>query len=111
MDRDLLVRGGKIALGRLRLAHRVGALGKLKGVGVAVGVGGEHAHRLTGCVVDGELGTLKGVAVVAVGDAGVGAGFVQVDVTGDDAPRNLKEPGTGLRVRGRHSHADDGLSA
>ena len=111
MDRDLLVGCGKIPLRRLGLAHRVGALGNLKGVGVAIGVGYQRAHGLTGCVVDGELGTLKGVAVVAVGDAGVGAGFVQVDVTGDDAPRNLKEPGTGLRVRGRHSHADDGLSA
>ena len=111
MDRDLLVRGGKIALGRLRLAHRVGALGKLKGVGVAVGVGGEHAHRLTGSVVDGELRTLKGVAVVAIGDVGVGTGLVQVDVTGDDAPSNLEETGTGLGMTGGIRHTDDGLAA
>ena len=76
--RDLLVGGGQIALGGLRLAHRVGTLGKLKGVGVAVGVGAQHAHGLTGRVVDGEFRTLKGVAVVAVGDAGVGTGLVVV---------------------------------
>ena len=111
MNRDLLVGCGKIPLRRLGLAHRVGALGKLKGVGVAVGVGHQRAHGRTGTVVDGELGTLKGVAVVAIGDVGVSAGLVQVDVTGDDAPRNLKEPGTGLGMAGGNRHADDGLAA
>ena len=105
VDRDLLVRGGKIALGRLRLTHRVGALGKLKGVGVAVGVGGEHAHRLTGSVVDGELRAFKGVAVIAVGDAGVGAGFMHAEVTGDDAPVDLEETGSGLGVAGGDNDA------
>ena len=109
--RDLLVGGGQIALRRLRLAHRVGALGKLKGVGVAVGVGAQHAHGLTGRVVDGELRAFKGVAVIAVGDTGVGAGLVQVDVTGDYAPPNLEETGTGLRMAGGNRHADDGLAA
>ena len=105
MDRDLLVGSGQIALGRLRLTHRVGALGKLKGVGVAVGVGGEYTHGLTGSVVDGELRALKGVAVVAVGDAGVGAGFMHAEVTGDDAPVDLEETGSGLGVAGGDNDA------
>ena len=91
MNRDLLVGCGKIALGRFGLAYRVGALGKLKGVGVAVGVGGEYTHGLTGPVVDGELRPLKGVAVVAISDVGVGAGLVQVDVTGENTPSDAEE--------------------
>ncbi|SCI62126.1 Uncharacterised protein [uncultured Clostridium sp.] len=109
--RDLLVGGGQIALRRLRLAHRVGALGKLKGVGVAVGVGHQSAHGRTGTVVDGELGTLKGVTVVAVGDAGVGTGLVQVELTRHDAPADFEETGTRLRVRGGNRHTDDGFTA
>ena len=102
-----MVGGGQIALRRLRLAHRVGALGKLKGVGVAVGIGAQHAHGLTGRVVDGELRTLKGVAVVAVGDAGVGTGLVDAQLTGDHAPVNLVETGTRLGVHGGDGHSDD----
>ena len=109
VDRDLLVGGGQIALGRFGLAHRVGALGKLKGVGVAVGVGGEHAHRLTGSVVDGELRTLKGVAVVAIGDVGVGAGLVQVDVTGENTPSDAEESRSRLRMGCGNCHTNNRL--
>ena len=111
MDRDLLVGCGQIALRRLGLAHRVGALGEFKGVGVAVGVGGEYTHGLPGRIEDGELRALKGVAVVAIGDVGVGAGLVQVDVTGDYAPANLEETCTGLGMASGNRHADDGLAA
>ncbi len=90
--RDLLVGGGKIALRRLRLAHRVGALGKLKGVGVAVGVGAQNAHVLASGIQDGELRALKGVAVVTVGDACVGAGLMDVQLTGADTPADSKKP-------------------
>ena len=108
--RDLLVGGGQIALGGLRLAHRVGTLGKLKGVGVAVGVGAQHAHGLTGRVVDGEFRTLKGVAVVAVGDAGVGTGLVDAQFTGDHAPVNLEEARTGLGVTCGADNSNDCLT-
>ena len=108
--RDLLVGGGQIALGGLRLAHRVGTLGKLKGVGVAVGVGAQHAHGLTGRVVDGEFRTLKGVAVVAVGDAGVGTGLVDAQLTGDHAPVNLEEARTGLGVTCGADNSNDCLT-
>ena len=106
----MLVGGGQIALGGLRLAHRVGALGNLKGVGVAVGVGAQHAHGLTGRVVDGEFRTLKGVAVVAVGDAGVGTGLVDAQLTGDHAPVNLEEARTGLGVTCGADNSNDCLT-
>ena len=109
--RHLLVGCGEVALRGLGLANRVGSLGQLKGAGVAVCVGGEHAHGLTGGVVDGELRAFEGVAVVSVGDGGIGAGLVDVQLTGHHAPANLEEAGTGLRVDGRDGHADDCLVA
>ena len=109
MNRDLLVGCGKIALGRFGLAYRVGALGKLKGVGVAVGVGGEYTHGLTGPVVDGELRPLKGVAVVAIGDVGVGAGLVQVDVTGANTPSDAEESRSRLSMGCGNCHTNNRL--
>ena len=107
---DLLVGGGQIALRRLRLAHRVGALGKLDGVGVAVGVGAQSAHVLACGVQHGELCALKGVAVVAVGDAGVGTGLVDAQLTGDHAPVNLEEARTGLGVTCGADNSNDCLT-
>ena len=106
---DLLVGRGQVALGGLGLAHRVGALGKLKGVGVAVGVRAQHAHGLTVRIEDGELRALKGVAVVAIGDVGVGAGLVQVDVTGDDTPPDAEESRTRLSMGCGNGHAHNRL--
>ena len=109
VNRDLLVRRGQIALGRLGLAHRVGALGKLKGVGVAMGVRAQHAHGLPSRIEDGELRALKGVAVVTVGDSRVGAGLMQVDVTGEDTPPDAEESRSRLSMGCGNGHAHNSL--
>ena len=79
-DGDRLVCGGVIALGRGGLLDCVGAGGQAQGVGVTARISGERADRGAVRVIDGEHGTLKGVHVVAVGDAAVRALLLDLHV-------------------------------